>query len=97
MPKINPRRVLKERETKQIIELRSQINDQELIYQKIRQDQLSLSSLSKEWDELNVKANLVSVEIDNIKKKIEHVIRTGRLNGNSLDKGFKILTNVSFD
>lgn len=85
-----PRRVLKDRETKKIQELKAEITIQELKYNEITERQQQISSMSDEFDELSSKANLISIEIDNLKKKIENIIRTGKQNGMSLDKGYTI-------
>lgn len=91
-----PRRLLKERDTKRIKELRAEITIQELKYNEVITDQSQVSSMSKEFDELSSKANLISVEIDNLKKKIENIIRTGKQNGQSLEKDYELFLPNKF-
>lgn len=85
-----PRRVLKDRDTKRILELRSEITIQELKYNEVIEQQRQVSSMSKEFDELSSKANLISIEMDNLKKKIENIIKTGKQNGLPLEKDYEI-------
>lgn len=85
-----PRRLLKDRDTKRILELRAEITIQELKYNEVIEQQCRVSSLSKEFDELTSKANLISIEIDNLNKKIENISKTGKQNGLPIEKDYEI-------
>lgn len=91
-----PRRVLKDRDTKKILELRAEITIQELKYSEVIEQQKQISSMSKEFDDLSSKANLISIEMDNLKKKIENIIRTGKQNGQSLEKDYEMFLPNKF-
>lgn len=91
-----PRRVLKDRDTKKILELRAEITIQELKYTEVIEQQKQISSMSKEFDDLSSKANLISIEMDNLKKKIENIIRTGKQNGQSLEKDYEMFLPNKF-
>lgn len=88
---------IKKAEIKKIQQLRKELQKEEAEYQQIMDSCQSVSSMSKDFDELIKQSNLCSVRIDATKQKILNLMRTGSKYGHSLEKDYIIYLQNRFD